>query len=156
MLTSLLKTITKGKDLNQRESSIVMEQIMEGTISDVQLAGFLAALTTKGASEEEITAFARTMRQYSMHVPCTMDVFDIVGTGGGRTKTFNISTTASFVIAAGASASPSMAIGPRRLAAGRPMSWRPWGPISSSVPKVVWTCSNRSAFVIFIRGITTT
>ena len=36
-----------------------------------------------------------------MHVPCTMDVFDIVGTGGGRTKTFNISTTASFVIAAG-------------------------------------------------------
>ena len=101
MLTSLLKTITKGKDLNQRESSIVMEQIMEGTISDVQLAGFLAALTTKGASEEEITAFARTMRQYSMHVPCTMDVFDIVGTGGGRTKTFNISTTASFVIAAG-------------------------------------------------------
>ena len=101
MLTSLLKTITKGKDLSERESAIVMEQIMEGTISDVQLAAFLAALTTKGASEREITAFARTMRKYSMHVPCTMDVFDIVGTGGGRTKTFNISTTASFVIAAG-------------------------------------------------------
>lgn len=100
MLTSLLKTITKGKDLSERESAIVMEQIMEGTISDVQLAAFLAALTTKGASEREITAFARTMRKYSMHVPCTMDVFDIVGTGG-RTKTFNISTTASFVIAAG-------------------------------------------------------
>ena len=101
MLTSLLKTITKGKDLSERESAIVMEQIMEGTISDVQLAAFLAALTTKGASEREITAFARTMRKYSMHVPCTMDVFDIVGTGGGRTTTFNISTTASFVIAAG-------------------------------------------------------
>lgn len=101
MLTSLLKTITKGKDLSERESAIVMEQIMEGTISDVQLAAFLAALTTKGASEREITAFARTMRKYSMHVPCTMDVFDIVGTGGGRTKIFNISTTASFVIAAG-------------------------------------------------------
>ncbi len=101
MLTSLLKTITKGKDLSERESAIVMEQIMEGTISDVQLAAFLAALTTKGASEREITAFARTMRKYSMHVPCTMDVFDIVGTGGGRTKTFIISTTASFVIAAG-------------------------------------------------------
>lgn len=101
MLTSLLKTITKGKDLSERESAIVMEQIMEGTISDVQLAAFLAALTTKGASEREITAFARTMRKYSMHVPCTMDVFDIVGTGGGRTKTFNILTTASFVIAAG-------------------------------------------------------
>ena len=86
MLTSLLKTITKGKDLSERESAIVMEQIMEGTISDVQLAAFLAALTTKGASEREITAFARTMRKYSMHVPCTMDVFDIVGTGG-RTKT---------------------------------------------------------------------
>ena len=46
MLTSLLKTITKGKDLSERESAIVMEQIMEGTISDVQLAAFLAALTT--------------------------------------------------------------------------------------------------------------
>ena len=87
MLTSLLKTITKGKDLSERESAIVMEQIMEGTISDVQLAAFLAALTTKGASEREITAFARTMRKYSMHVPCTIDAFDIVGTGGGRMKT---------------------------------------------------------------------
>ncbi|MGN0947368.1 MAG: anthranilate phosphoribosyltransferase [Megasphaera sp.] len=101
MLTSLLKTITKGKDLSERESTIVMEQIMEGTISDVQLAAFLAALTTKGASEGEIAAFAKTMRRYSMHVPCMTDVFDIVGTGGGRTKTFNISTTAAFVIAAG-------------------------------------------------------
>ncbi len=101
MLTSLLKTITKGKDLSERESAIVMEQIMEGTISNVQLAAFLAALTTKGASEREITAFARTMRKYSMHVPCTIDAFDIVGTGGGRMKTFNISTTAAFVIAAG-------------------------------------------------------
>lgn len=156
MLTSLLKTITKGKDLNQRESSIVMEQIMEGTISDVQLAGFLAALTTKGASEEEITAFARTMRQYSMHVPCTMDVFDIVGTGGGRTKTFNISTTASFVIAAGGVCVAKHGNRAKTSRSGSPMSWRPWGPISSSVPKVVWTCSNRSAFVIFIRGITTT
>ena len=101
MLTSLLKTITKGKDLSERESAIVMEQIMEGTISDVQLAAFLAALTTKGASEREITAFARTMRKYSMHVPCTMDVFAIVGTGGGRTNPFNISTPASFGKAAG-------------------------------------------------------
>ena len=136
MLTSLLKTITKGKDLSERESAIVMEQIMEGTISDVQLAAFLTALTTKGASEREITAFARTMRKYSMRVPCTMDVFDIVGTGGGRTKTFNISTTASFVIAAGASASPSTATGPRRRAVVLPTSWKLRGQYLSQPRKL--------------------
>ena len=74
---------------------------MEGAMSDIQLAAFLAALTTKGASQREVIALARTMREYSMNVPCSDDVFDIVGTGGGRMKTFNISTTAAFVIAAG-------------------------------------------------------
>lgn len=101
MLKSLLAAITKGQDLSEREASFVMEQIMEGSMSDIQLAAFLSALTTKGASEREVTALARTMRKYSMNVPCRDDVFDIVGTGGGRMKTFNISTTAAFVIAAG-------------------------------------------------------
>lgn len=101
MLTSLLAAITKGQDLSDRETSFVMEQIMEGAMSDIQLAAFLAALTTKGASQREVIALARTMREYSMNVPCSDDVFDIVGTGGGRMKTFNISTTAAFVIAAG-------------------------------------------------------
>lgn len=125
MLTSLLKTITKGKDLSERESAIVMEQIMEGTISDVQLAAFLAALTTKGASEREITAFARTMRKYSMHVPCTMDVFDIVGpaAAGPRPSTSRRRRLSSSPPVA--SASPSTATGPRRRAVVLPTFWKP-------------------------------
>ena len=64
MLTSLLAAITKGQDLSDRETSFVMEQIMEGAMSDIQLAAFLAALTTKGASQREVIALARTMREY--------------------------------------------------------------------------------------------
>lgn len=140
MLTSLLAAITKGQDLSDRETSFVMEQIMEGAMSDIQLAAFLAALTTKGASQREVIALARTMREYSMNVPCSDDVFDIVGTGGGRMKTFNISTTAAFVIAAGGVRVANTAIGRRRRAAGRPISSRLWVLISSSVPKAVFLC----------------
>lgn len=96
----LLQLITQKEDLSTLQAASLMKRIMEGTLSNIQLGAFLAALTTKGTSEAEITAFARTMRDYSLHVPEAADTFDIVGTGGG-TKTFNISTTAAFVIAAG-------------------------------------------------------
>ena len=122
MLTSLLKTITKGKDLNQRESSIVMEQIMEGTISDVQLAGFLAALTTKGASEEEITLLPGLCGNIVCTFPArwTSSISSVLAAAGLRPSISRRRHRSSSPPAA--SASPSMAIGPRRLAAGRPMS----------------------------------
>lgn len=100
MLKQALRRITQGRDLTDQQAAFAMQQIMEGTVSNLQLGAFLAALTTKGPSEVEVTAFARTMREYSLHVPEAGDAFDIVGTGGG-VKTFNISTTAAFVIAAG-------------------------------------------------------
>jgi anthranilate phosphoribosyltransferase len=58
-------------------------------------------MTAKVPSEGEMVSFARTMREHSLQVSYDGDLFDIVGTGGGKAKTFNISTTAAIVIAAG-------------------------------------------------------
>jgi anthranilate phosphoribosyltransferase len=97
----MLDKVVHGSNLTERESAYMMNQMMNGTFSDVPLGAFLAAMATKGPSEEEMTVFARTMREHSLQVAYEGDLFDIVGTGGGKAKTFNISTTAAIVIAAG-------------------------------------------------------
>src|SRR3954470_6218249 len=74
---------------------------MHGDVSEVQIAGFLIALRTKGETVEELAGLARTMRELAAHVPTDRrDLLDTAGTGGGR-STFNVSTTAA-LIAAGA------------------------------------------------------
>src|SRR3954451_4362922 len=74
---------------------------MAGEVGEVEIAGFLIALRTKGETEEEIEGLARTMRELATPVRCDRDdLLDTAGTGGGRT-TFNVSTTAA-LIAAGA------------------------------------------------------
>lgn len=101
MLKYILQKVTDRQDLTDRESAYMMNQIMQGSLTDVALGGFLTAMETKRPSEDELVSFAKTMRHYSRQVTCDLDVFDIVGTGGGAVKTFNISTTSAFVIAAG-------------------------------------------------------
>lgn len=101
MLKSILGKVVHGDNLTERESTYMMNQMMNGTFSEVPLGAFLAAMATKGPSEEEMTTFARTMRKHSLQVTYEGDLLDIVGTGGGKAKTFNISTTAAMVIAAG-------------------------------------------------------
>src|SRR4051794_16083277 len=74
---------------------------MAGEVGEVEIAGFLIALRTKGETEEELEGLARTMRELATPVECDRDdLLDTAGTGGGRT-TFNVSTTAA-LIAAGA------------------------------------------------------
>src|SRR4051794_17351555 len=74
---------------------------MAGEVGEVEIAGFLIALRTKGETEEEIEGLARTMRELATPVRCDRDdLLDTAGTGGGR-STFNVSTTAA-LIAAGA------------------------------------------------------
>jgi anthranilate phosphoribosyltransferase len=74
---------------------------MHGDASEIQIAGFLTALRTKGETVEELAGLARTMRELAAHVPTSReDLLDTAGTGGGR-RTFNVSTTAA-LIAAGA------------------------------------------------------
>ena len=74
---------------------------MAGNASEIQIAGFLIALRTKGETVQELAGLARTMRNMATHVSVSSDdLLDTAGTGGGR-RTFNVSTTAA-LIAAGA------------------------------------------------------
>src|SRR5579859_6203277 len=79
----------------------VLEEIMAGNATEIQIAAFLIALRTKGETVEELAGLARTMRAMAARVAVLSDdLLDTAGTGGGR-RTFNVSTTAA-LIAAGA------------------------------------------------------
>ena len=103
MIKQAIEKIVMKDDLTFDEAYAVMREIMSGETSATQNAAFLAALSTKSTKAEtidEISGCAAAMRE--MAVPVThpgMEVLEIVGTGGDRSNTFNISTTAAFVIA---------------------------------------------------------
>ncbi len=76
-----------------------MTEIMDGEATPAQVASFITALRMKGETVEEITGFVRVMREKSVKVrPKAVDLLDTCGTGGDKLDTFNISTTATFVI----------------------------------------------------------
>jgi anthranilate phosphoribosyltransferase len=101
LLTKAIDTLAGGHDLGLEDTAAVLSEIMAGNASEVQIAGFLVALRTKGETVEELAGLARTMREMAAHVDVSSDdLLDTAGTGGGR-RTFNVSTTAA-LIAAGA------------------------------------------------------
>ncbi len=101
-LTSAIDTLASGSDLSAEQTAEVLAEIMHGEVSEIQIAGFLIALRTKGETVQELAGLARTMRELAAHVPTERhDLLDTAGTGGGRSS-FNVSTTAA-LIAAGAS-----------------------------------------------------
>jgi anthranilate phosphoribosyltransferase len=101
ILTEAIDALASGRSLSQEEAARVLREIMGGDAGEVEIAGFLIALRTKGETEEELAGLASTMRQLATPVRCDRaDLLDTSGTGGGRT-TFNVSTTAA-LIAAGA------------------------------------------------------
>jgi len=73
---------------------------MEGKASEIQMAAYLAAMSVKGETIEEITASAAGMRRHCVRLLHDMDVLEIVGTGGDHSNSFNISTTSALVISA--------------------------------------------------------
>ena len=82
------------------EAFFVMDRIMSGEVNNSQLAGLLIALKSKGESPAEIAGFAKAMRGKSVKVETdTANLIDVCGTGGDDSGTFNISTTAAFVVA---------------------------------------------------------
>ncbi len=100
---AIVKIVNKG-DLTYDEAYAVMNEIMSGETSPTQNAAFLAALSTKSARAEttdEIAGCAAAMRGHATKVNTGMDVFEIVGTGGDNAHSFNISTTAALICAAG-------------------------------------------------------
>ena len=100
MIKEAIIKLSQKQDLSYEEAEQVMNEIMEGKASDVQKSAYLTALSLKGETIDEITASAAGMRAYCIKLLHNMNVLEIVGTGGDGANSFNISTTASLVIAA--------------------------------------------------------
>ncbi|MBE6110561.1 MAG: anthranilate phosphoribosyltransferase [Erysipelotrichaceae bacterium] len=104
MIKEAIVKIVNKMDLTYDEAYTVMNEIMSGETTPTQNAAFLAALSTKSARAEtidEISGCAEAMREHATPVEHPgMDVLEIVGTGGDNSQSFNISTTAAFIIAA--------------------------------------------------------
>jgi anthranilate phosphoribosyltransferase len=101
LLTRAIDALCGGRDLSFDQTAAVLAEIMSGNASEIQIAGFLIALRTKGETVDELAGLAQTMRAFATPVRVAgEDLLDTAGTGGGRT-TFNVSTTAA-LIAAGA------------------------------------------------------
>ena len=104
MIKEAIVKIVSKQDLTYEEAYTVMNEIMSGETTATQNAAFLAALSTKSAraeTAEEITGCATAMREKATPVEAGDDLFEIVGTGGDNAHSFNISTTAALVAAAG-------------------------------------------------------
>ena len=99
MIKEAIKKITEGTNLTKEEALEVMNEIMSGNTTQSQTAAFLTALHIKGETVDEIAACAYGMRSHATALNKDgMDVLEIVGTGGDASNSFNISTTAAFVV----------------------------------------------------------
>lgn len=101
MIKEAILKLAKKEDLSYQEAETVMNEIMGGEATPVQMSAYLTALAMKGETIDEITASAAGMRAHCIKLLHDMDVLEIVGTGGDGANSFNISTTSSMVIAAG-------------------------------------------------------
>ena len=99
----VLTRVFDGARLTTDEARGVMGRLMDGELSQMQAAALLAALRTRGETVEEIVGFAQAMRERAVRVPVRVDgpLLDTCGTGGTGVSTINVSTTATFVAAAG-------------------------------------------------------
>jgi anthranilate phosphoribosyltransferase len=102
MISEYTAKISSNKNLKYEEMSIIMEEILSGKISVDDTTRFLRKLTEKGETDQELLAMLDKMQENTIHIHPKIDqsIIDVCGTGGDKSRTFNISTTASFVIAA--------------------------------------------------------
>lgn len=94
-----LDRLTQNRDLTAELASAVIQDLLAGELTPAQIGGLLFGLRVKGESAEEIAAFAQTLRQTGLHIQSPEGAVDTCGTGGDGAGTFNISTTAAFVVA---------------------------------------------------------
>src|SRR3972149_5667353 len=101
MIKEAIGSVVNGENLSEKSMLEVMEEVMTGAATAAQIAAFITALRIKGETVEEVTGAARIMRQKATRIDARASVIvDTCGTGGDGINTFNISTTAAFVVAA--------------------------------------------------------
>ena len=102
MIDDVLSKLKVGNNLSYDETSVSMESILNGNISDQDTGNFLKYLREKGETDDELLGMLDKMQSFAVHISPKQigTIIDVCGTGGDNLQTFNISTTASFVIAA--------------------------------------------------------
>lgn len=96
----ILEKLSFSENLSLTEAETALNMIMSGEVEPEQIASFLTAMRMKGETVEELTAFVKVMREKSVKVNVNVkDAVDLVGTGGDKSGTFNISTAAAFITA---------------------------------------------------------
>src|SRR5438132_3254894 len=100
VVRSALATVVDGRTLGIDEARAAMGAVMDGEATPAQLAALLVALRMRGETIEELAGFAAAMRDRVLRVEAPAGAIDTCGTGGDRSGTFNISTTAALVVAA--------------------------------------------------------
>jgi anthranilate phosphoribosyltransferase len=99
-LKDVIRKVADRQDLTEAESHAALGIIMDGEATPAQIAAFITAMRMKGEAVDEIAGCARAMRERAQRIrPRVDELVDVVGTGGDRVSTFNISTTTAFVVA---------------------------------------------------------
>lgn len=101
MIKEAILKLSKKENLSYEEAKEVMNEIMSGKASSVQMSSYLTALSMKGETIDEITGSAAGMRANCIKLLHDLEVLEIVGTGGDNSNSFNISTASAIVIASG-------------------------------------------------------
>lgn len=102
-IKSVIQRVVEGETLSRDEAAATMDAVMSGHITGAQIGALVTALRLRGETIEEITGFASAMRDHALRVEIESNeqpLLDTCGTGGDHSNSFNISTTATFVIAA--------------------------------------------------------
>ncbi len=101
-MKAIFNQLSRQENLSQEEMEAVFHRILNGELSESQIAAFLLGLKMKGETVDEILGLVKVVKEYAAQIPSqATGVMDNCGTGGDQSFSFNISTTASFVLAAG-------------------------------------------------------
>ncbi|MDQ0222267.1 anthranilate phosphoribosyltransferase [Streptococcus moroccensis] len=101
-MKEIFEKLASGTDLKTSEVEGIFRDILDGQVSESQIAALLFGLKAKGETPEEITGVVKALKSHAVQLPETFsDAMCNCGTGGDQSYSFNISTTASFILAAG-------------------------------------------------------
>ena len=100
MIKEAIEKLMQAENLTYDQVKESVDEIMTGQASPALIASFLTALSIKGETDEEIAGAAESMRSKALPLDSDGDILDIVGTGGDKSGSFNISTTAGIIAAA--------------------------------------------------------